>query len=237
MFDLQTLVVIKEVPTGKNPDAILFDPFSNKLFTFNGRSRDASVLDPATGDSVATIPLGGKPEFAVSDRRGRVYVNDEDNSMILAIDAHTLQIVARWPLAPGESPSGLAMDLDHRLLFSVCRNNLMIVMDADSGKVVASLPIGSGVDGCAFDPGTGLVFSSNGEGTLTVIREESPTSFSVVDTVPTQRGARTIALDLKTHAVFLPTAEFGPVPPATAENPRPRPPVLPDTFVVLKLTK
>ncbi len=236
MFDLATLKVIREVPAGKNPDAILYDPFSRRLFTFNGRSHDASVLDPSTGDSLATIPLGGKPEFAVTDLNGHVYVNDEDNSQIIVIDAKSLTVLSRWSLAPGQSPSGLAIDVRHRRLFSVCENKLMIVLDADDGHVVANLPIGSGVDGCAFDPGVGLAFSSNGEGTMTVIREETPASFSVVENVPTQRGARTIAVDLKTHALFLPTAEFGPAPAPAAGGSR-RPPVLPDSFMILKVSE
>lgn len=236
MFDLTTLSVIREVPAGKNPDAILYDPFSRRLFTFNGRSHDASVLDPSTGDSVTTIPLGGKPEFAVSDLNSRVYVNDEDNSQIIVIDTKTLTVLSRWPIAPGESPSGLAIDIRHRRLFSVCENKLMIVLDADNGHVIATLPIGAGVDGCAFDPGVGLAFSSNGEGTLTVIREETPATFSVVEHVATQRGARTIAVDLKTHVLFLPTAEFGPPPEPGAGTPR-RPPVVPNSFMILKVSE
>ncbi len=237
IFDLKTLKVFKEVSAGKNPDAILYDPTSRKIFTFNGRSQDASVIDAATGDSVATIPLGGKPEFAVTDGVGRIYVNIEDKSEVVALDTKTFKVIARWPLAPGDGPSGLAFDVQHHRLFSVCSNKLMVVMDSENGHIVASLPIGSGVDACAYDPASGLAFSSNGEGTLTVVHEDSPNAFSVVDNVATQRGARTMALDLVTHAVFVVTAEFGTAPPPSAEHPRPRPPIVPNTFTVLQLRK
>jgi DNA-binding beta-propeller fold protein YncE len=238
IFDLKTLKVIKEVPVnGKNPDAILYDPFSKRLFTFNGRSSDASVLDPSTGDTIAAIPMGGKPEFAVTDLKGHVYVNNEDKSQINVIDTKTMKVTAHWSLAPGEVPSGLAMDVKNHRLFSVCGNKLMVVMNADDGTIIASLPIGSGVDACAFDPDTKLAFASNGEGTMTVIRQESPDKYSVIDNVVTQRGARTMALDLKTHALFTPSAEYGATPPATAERPRPRPAIVPNSFVILRLQR
>jgi DNA-binding beta-propeller fold protein YncE len=237
IFDLKSLAVIKEVHAGTNPDAILYDPYSKRLFTFNGRSKDASVFDPVTGDSVATIPLGGKPEFAVTDLNGRIYVNNEDLSEVMAIDSRTLQVVAHWPLAPGESPSGLAIDKKNHRLFSVCGNKLMVVLDSQTGKVITTLPIGGGVDGCAFDPETGMAFASSGEGSVTVVREESADTFSVIDSVATQRGARTITLDPKTHTLFLPTAEFGPPPAPTAERPRPRPTIVPNTFVILQLQR
>jgi DNA-binding beta-propeller fold protein YncE len=238
IFDLKTLGVIREVPvTGKNPDAILYDPFSKNLFTFNGRSQDATVLDPASGDTVSTIALGGKPEFAVTDLSGHLYVNIEDKSEIAAIDARTFKVLARWSIAPGEEPSGLAFDNAHRRLFSVCSNKTMVVSDPDSGRVVATVPIGSGPDGCVFDAERQLAFSSNGEGTVTVVHEDSPDEFSVVETVTTQRGARTMSLDATTHALFLTTAEFGERPKATPEHPRPRPAILPNTFVVLMLGK
>jgi DNA-binding beta-propeller fold protein YncE len=238
MFDLRTMKVIKEVPvTGKNPDAILYDPFSKNLFTFNGRSQDASVLNPESGDTVATIFLGGKPEFAVTDLKGHVYVNIEDKNEIAAIDAKSLKILSRWSIAPGDEPSGLAMDVANRRLFSVCGNKMMVVCDPDSGKVVTTVPIGEGPDACKFDPETRLVFSANGEGTITVIREESPTKFVVVETVKTQPRARTMEIDSKSHALFTVTAEFGETPKPTAEHPRPRPPIVPNTFVVLQLQK
>ena len=238
IFDLKTLKVVKEVPvTGKNPDAILYDSFSKKLFTFNGRSQDATVLDPATGDTLATIFLGGKPEFAVTDLKGHVYVNIEDKSEIAAIDAQANKVLSRWSIAPGEEPSGLAIDATNRRLFSVCDNKLMVISDPDNGKVVTTVPIGEGPDACKFDPGTNLVFSSNGEGTITVVREESPTKFVVVETAKTQARARTMEVDTNTHALFTVTAEFGETPKPTTEHPKPRPPMVPNTFVLLKLQK
>jgi YVTN family beta-propeller protein len=238
IFDLNTLKVIKEVPvTGKNPDAILYDTFSKKLFTFNGRSQDATVLNPETGDTLATIFLGGKPEFAVTDFKGHVYVNIEDKSEIAAIDALSNKVLTRWSIAPGEEPSGLAIDVANRRLFSVCGNKMMVVSDPDSGKVVTTVPIGEGPDACKFDPGTNLAFSSNGEGTITVIREESPTKFVVVETAKTQLRARTMEIDTKTHALFTVSAEFGETPKPTPERPRPRPPIVPNTFVILELQK
>jgi DNA-binding beta-propeller fold protein YncE len=238
LFDLKTLNVLKEVPvTGKNPDAILYDPFSKSVFTFNGRSADATVLSPSTGDTVATVPLGGKPEFAVTDLHGRIYVNIEDKSEIACIDARSHRVVARWAIAPGESPSGLAIDEASHRLFSVCENGLMVVSDPESQKVVATVPIGRGPDACKFDPGTQTVFSSNGEGTITVIREESPTAFVVVENAKTEPRARTMEVDTQTHALFTVTAQFGETPKPTAEHPRPRPAMVPNTFVLLELQK
>ena len=233
IFDLKTLGRIGEVKTGENPDAILYDRASGRVFTFNGRSGDATAFDAAHGTVTGTIPLGGKPEFAVADGKGRVYVNIEDKSEIVALDAKALQVKSRWPLEPCEEPSGLAFDSEHGRLFTVCRNRLMAVVDAKTGRVVTTLPIGSGVDGAAYDPATGLVFASNGEGTLTIVHEDSPDSFRVVENVPTQAGARTLALDPKTHRIFLSTAQLGPRPAPTAEVPRPRPSIVPGSFVVL----
>jgi DNA-binding beta-propeller fold protein YncE len=181
-----------------------------------------------------SIPLGGKPEFAQSDGRGTVFVNIEDTSEIAAFDSRSLKVLRRWKLTPGEEPSGLALDRKNRRLFSVCANGLMVVSDSASGAIVATAPIGSGCDGVRFDPDSGLIFSSNGEGTLTVIREVTPDQYEVAEIVPTARGARTLELDPRTHHVFLVTAEFGPPPAATAENPRPRPQVLPGTFQLLE---
>jgi len=237
IFDIKTLKVIDEVPVGKNPDSIRYDIFSKKIFAFNGQSHDSTVIDAASGKVIATIPLGGKPEFSVADGRGHVYVNNEDKSEVAVIDSKTLKVISEWPLAPGEAPSGLALDTMNHRLFSVCRNKFMIVMDAENGHVLATLPIGSGTDGCGFDPETRLAFSSNGEGTLTVVHEKSPNVYSVLDTIVTQRGARTMTIDPKTHSVFLPTAEYGPTPQPTAEQPRPRAPVLPGTFVVLQFQR
>jgi DNA-binding beta-propeller fold protein YncE len=238
IFDLKTLATLDDVKTtGENPDAILYDPVSTRVFAFNGRSGNATVLDAKTGKVAGTIALGGKPEFAVTDLKGKVFVNIEDRSEIAALDSESLTVKARWPLKPCEEPSGLAIDRKHRRLLTVCSNKLAAVVDADSGKVVTTVPIGEGVDGAAFDPQTGLGFSSNGEGTLTVIREETPDRFSVAETVRTKRGARTVTLDEKTHALFLSTAELGPAPAPTTEQPHPRPAIVPGTFEVLVVRK
>ena len=233
IFDLKTLKAITKVKAGENPDAILYDPASKRVFAFNGRSHDATAIDAAGGTVVGTIKLEGKPEFAVSDGQGKVFVNIEDKSQIDAIDPSKLEVKASWPLAPCREPSGLAIDRKNRRLFAGCDNKMMAVVDADTGKVVATTPIGDGVDANAFDPGTGLAFASCGEGVLTVVHEDSPAKFSVVDNVPTQEGARTMALDEKTHNVYLVTAKFGPPPAPTADNPHPRRSILPDSFVVL----
>jgi DNA-binding beta-propeller fold protein YncE len=237
IFDLQTLGKVGEVKTGQNPDAILYDPASKRVFTFNGRSADATAFDAAQGAVAGTIPLGGKPEFAVADGKGRIYVNVEDTSEIVALDSKDLQVRSRWPLKACEEPSGLAFDAEHARLFSVCSNRLMAVVDSGTGRVITTLPIGDGVDGAAFDPATGLAFSSNGEGTLTVVHEDSPDSFRVVENVPTRAGARTMTLDPKTHRLFLSTADLGPRPSPTAEVPRPRASVVLGSFVILVLDR
>jgi DNA-binding beta-propeller fold protein YncE len=236
IFDLTSLATLSTVTvTGRNPDAIAYDPASRRVFTFNGGGANATALDARAGTVLGTIALGGKPEFAVSDGRGRMYVNIEDKSEVVSFDTRTLAVQAHWPLAPCEDPTGLAIDRVHRRLFSVCGNRLMAILDADAGRVLATLPIGGGVDGAAFDSTAQLAFSSNGEGTLTVVREDSPTSFRVVETDSTQRGARTIALDAITHRLYLTTAQFGPAPVPTAERPRPRPSMVPGSVVVLVL--
>lgn len=238
VFDLKTLAVITTVKvSGDNPDAITYEPTSGRVFTFNGRSANATAIDAATGQIVGTLPLAGKPEFAVADGRGKVYVNIEDKSLLVAFDARTLTITGQWPLAPCQEPSGLAIDREHRRLFSVGGNKLMAVVDADNGRVITTIPIGAGVDGAAFDPAAGLAVSSNGEGTVTVVREDSPERFTVVGTVQTKRGARTIALDEATHRLYLPTAQFGPPPSPTADRPHPRPSILPGTFEILVLER
>ena len=235
IFDLKTLKVLGTAPTGTGPDAIIYDPASKRVFTFNGRGGDATAIDAASGKPAGTIPLGGKPEFAAADGHGHIYNNLEDKSELLQIDSQKLTVTARWPLAPCEEPSGLAMDIKHRRLFIGCHNKTMAVVDADSGKVVATPEIGQGVDANAFDPGTQFAFSSNGDGTLNVVHEDSPEKFTPVASVPTQRGARTMALDLKTHRIFLVTAEFGTPPAPTAERPHPRPQAVPGSFTLLVL--
>ncbi len=237
IFDLKTLKVLGTVKTGENPDAILFDPFTKRVFTFNGRSKDATAFDAADGKVLGTIDLGGKPETGVSDGKGQVFVNIEDKSEIVRIDPKELKVTARWPIAPGEEPSGLALDAKNRRLFSVCGNEKMVVLDADSGKIVTTLPIGKGVDAAAFDPETGHAYSSNGDGTLTVVHEVDPAHFSVVQTVQTQRGARTMALDPKTHKIYLPTAQFETAATSAPTTGRARPNVVPNSFAILVVGK
>ena len=237
IFDIETLKLISKVKAGDNPDAILYDPATKRVFTFNGRSQDSTAIDAAKGTVLGTIKLQGKPEFAVSDGKGEIFVNIEDKSQLDAIDPAKLEVKSRWPLAPCQEPSGLSMDRKNRRLFAGCDNKMVAVVDADSGKVLATPAIGEGVDATAFDEGTSLAFASCGEGVLTVVREESPDKFSVAENVKTQEGARTLALDEKTHQVFVVTAKFGPSPAPTAENPHPRHAILPDSFVVLVLGK
>jgi DNA-binding beta-propeller fold protein YncE len=237
IFDLKTLATISKVKAGENPDAILYDPATRRVFTFNGKSQDSTAIDAAKGTVLGTIKLDGKPEFAASDGKGEIFVNIEDKSELTAIDSNKLAVKSTWPLAPCESPSGLSIDRKNRRLFVGCDNKMMAVVDADSGKVLATPAIGDGVDATTFDDETGLAFASCGEGVLTVVREESPDKFSVAENVPTQAGARTLALDSKTHNVYLVTAKFGPPPAATADNPHPRRSILPDSFVVLVVRK
>ena len=237
VFDLKTRDTLHRVRVERNPDAIIYDPATQRVFAFNRGSSSVSAIESAEGKVVGTIPLGGHPEFAATDGRGTIYVNLDDKSEVVAFDGRTLEVKSRWPLSPGEDPSGMAMDREHRRLFIGCGNKKMIVLNADNGHVVAALPIGDGVDATGFDPGTQLAFSSNGEGTLTVVHEDSADSYSVVEDVVTQRGARTMALDMTTHHVFLATAQFGPLPAATAEHPHPRPNALPGSFVILEFGK
>lgn len=234
IFDLKSLQVIGHAQAEMNPDCIIYDPATKRVFAMNGRSGSATVVDAVTGMVVGTIPIGGKLEFAAADGAGHVYVNVESKSEEVELDSKNMTVMAHWPLDPCKDPSGLAIDAKHRRLFAGCGNKMMAVIDADSGKVIATPPIGAGVDADAFDPGTGFAFASNGQsGTLTVVHEDSPDKFSVVEDVPTQRGARTMALDPKTHEVYLVTAQFGPPPAPTPTNPRPFPTLVPDSFVVL----
>lgn len=230
VFNLKTLAVITKIKvTGKNPDAILFDPFSQKVFTFNGGSSNATVIDAKDNKVVATITLDGKPEFPATDGKGTIFVNIEDKSKISVIDAKTLKVTKSWPIAPGEEPSGLALNNQSHRLFSVCSNKLMVITDAETGKVVTTLPIGDRCDGVAFDPEYRRAYSSNGEGTITVVQEEDANRFKVLETINTQKGARTIAVDKETHHLYLPAAEFGTTVVANNHNSA----VKPDSFVVL----
>jgi YVTN family beta-propeller protein len=232
IFDTKTLKTIATVKAGTNPDAIVFDDSSKRVFAMNGRSGDVTAIDAASGNLVGTMPVGGKLEFAVSDGKGKMYVNVEDKSELVEFDAAALKISNRWPLAPCEEPSGLSMDRATRRLFVGCGNNMMAVVDADSGKVIATPAIGDGVDATAFDPGTSYAFSSNGEGTLTVVKEDSPSSFTVLDTVKTKKSARTMGLDTKTHTIYLPAADFD--PPAPGER---RGKMKPGTFELVVVEK
>jgi WD40 repeat protein len=238
IFDLKTLQPISKVKdVGENPDAILYDTVTKRVFTFNGRSHDATAIDAATGKIIGKVALRGKPEFGVSTDAGEIFVNIEDKSEITVFDPQSLKVKSVWPLAPCESPSGLAIDARNRRLFSGCDNKMMAIVNADTGKVITTVPIGDGVDANRFDPDMHLAFASCGEGVLTVVREDSPDKFTIVQNVPTERGARTMELDPKTHNLFLITAQYGPAPAATADQPRPRPAILPDTFVVLVVGK
>jgi DNA-binding beta-propeller fold protein YncE len=233
MFDLTSLKTLGNTKTDKDSDAVIYDPFSKRVFTFNGDANTSSAIDASTGKLVGTFALGGGPEFGASDGKGKIFVNLEDKSSLVKFDAKTLKIENTWPLAPCESPSGLAIDAAHEILVVGCHNKLMTFVDGNSGKVLGTVPIGQGVDANRFDPGTGYAFASCGDGTLTIAHEDSPTQFSPVETIQTQRGARTMAIDYATHAVYLVTADLGPAPPATKDNPRPRPAILPDTFTLL----
>jgi DNA-binding beta-propeller fold protein YncE len=237
IFDIKTLKVLGTAPTGKNPDAIIYDPASKRVFAFNGSSKDATAIDAKTGTVAGTIPLGGTPEFAVADEKGHVFVNIEDKSEIVQFDSNKLTVENRWSIAPGEEPSGLAIDREHGRLFSVCSNKLMVVLNVNNGKVVTTLPIGAGPDAAGFDPETDLAFSSNGDGTLTIVHEDSPDKYSAIENVTTLRRARTMALDAKTHQVYTVSAEFGTTPAPTADQPRPRPPMLPGTFTLMILSR
>jgi DNA-binding beta-propeller fold protein YncE len=233
IFDLKTLKSLGAVKTEENPDAILYDPATERVFAFNGRSHSATIFKAATGEPLTTLPLGGKPEFASADGRGGVYVNVEDKNLLVKINSRVMAVEASWPVAPCEEPSSLAMDQATNRLFAGCGNKKLVVVDASSGKVVASLPIGDHVDATIFDSENKLVITSNGEGTLTVIHEDSPDAYSLVQTVPTQLGARTLALDTGTHRLFLPVAGLGPPMPPTPSQPHPRPSIVPGTFAIL----
>jgi DNA-binding beta-propeller fold protein YncE len=233
VFNTKDFKVIEKVPvTGRNPDAILYEPFSKTIITWNGRSSNATVIDAKSDKVIQTIALAGKPEAAVSDGMGKVYVNIEDKSEISMINVKTWKVEQTWSISPGEEPSGLALDNENHRLFAAT-DKLMVVLDALTGKVITTVVTGGRVDGAGFDPGLKRAYSSCGEGVLTVVQEENPNSFKVLGNIPTQAGARTISVSAKTHRIYLPTAEFGPTPEKTADNPRPRPTLKPGTFTIL----
>ena len=229
VFDLKTNAVITQIPTGTNPDAIMYDPFSKKIITCNGRSQNLSILDPVDNKLLDSIPVGGKPETAVSDGMGKVFVNIEDKSEIVEVDMKTYKVVARWSIAPAQEPTGLAIDRKTNRLFAGCGNKLLAVVDATNGKVVQTLPIGDGCDGAAFDSNTKNIFTSNGDGTLSVYHEKSGDVYELVENASTKRGARTIAVNEQNHLIYLPTADFE--QQAAGQQGRPR--MIPGTFQVL----
>lgn len=235
MFDLDSLKVLGRIPVDVDDDVILLDPATGHIFTMNGDAQTVSVIDPVAGVRIGTVELGASPEFGVSDGQGHLYVNLESSSEVAEIDAAAMKVTRRWSLAPGESPSGLAIDTEHHVLFSGCRNQRMVISDAVAGKVIATVPIGRGVDGCSYDAGTGLAFASTGDGAITVIHEDTPTRFRVVETVQTAPGARTMELNPRTHTLYTATAEFGPRPTASANGRRRRPPMVPGSFTLYVL--
>ncbi len=234
MFDLKTLDTLKRITVGDKPDAIIYDPFSKTIIVCNGKSENATFINASTGKVTTTLPLGGGPEFAVSNGTGHVFINLEVKNEVVDIDMKKIKVLHHWKLAGGEAPSGIAMDKKAHRLFCVCANKLMVVVNSDNGKIVAKLPIGKGVDAVVFDEDKDVAISSNGDGTLTVVHESSPDKYEVAETVTTKAGARTEALDEKTHDLYLITADFGGTPEATKEHPHPRPSILPNTFSLLK---
>jgi DNA-binding beta-propeller fold protein YncE len=235
MFDLKSLAVLDRIAAAPDADAVLYDPGSKRVFTFNGDSGSSTVIDAASGKKVGSIDLGGAPEFAVSAGGGKLFVNLEDKGAIAEVDAAAMKVTRQWSLAPCESPTGLAIDREHHLLFSGCRNKLMAISDAAAGTLTTTVPIGEGVDGCAFDAGAQRAFASNGDGTLTVVHEDTPAKFTVEANVVTKKGARTMTLDEKTHRVYTVTSDLGPPPPPTPDKPHPRPGIVPGTFTLLVL--
>ena len=233
VFDLSTNNIITQIPTGENPDAITYEPFSKKIITCNGRSKNLSVIDPLTYKVIATIALDGTPEETASNNTGKLFVNLEDKNQIAIVNLKTYKVEFRFSLEPGESPTGLKMDIKTNRLFAGC-DKLLIVADAGSGKVVAKLPIGKGCDGVEFDAKNKLIFTSNGEGNVTVIKENNANDFKIIETVPSKPGARTITLDEKNHILFLPAAEYEPADP---KDPKARRKPIPGTFQILLINK
>lgn len=237
VFDRKTFAVKQSIPAGTGPDSIAYEPVTGTIWAFNGRSQNATVIDTKTKQVVATVALPGRPEAAAADGKGAVYFNVEDKNQVAKLDARSHTVAAVWPLEDCESPSGFALDAQHRRLFSVCDGKKMAVTDAGTGKHVATVAIGEGPDASAYDAKRKLVFSSNGDGTLTIIREKSPDQFEVVQNVSTQKSARTLAIDEAAGRIYTVAGEFGPRPAPTADNPRPRPTPVPDSFVVLVIEK
>ncbi len=231
VFDMNTNKILAQIPSGQNPDAIFYETFSKKIITCNGRGKNLSIIDPIQNKLIDSIDVGGKPETAVSDGAGKIFVNIEDKNEIVEIDMAHLKVLAHWSIIPAEAPTGLAIDLSTKRLFAGC-DKLLVVLDANTGKIVDKLPIGDGCDGVAFDTATKIIYTSNGEGNMTVIHEDNADKFSVVENIPTKRGARTIALDKTTHMIYLPTAEFEPL-----ETGQKRPKMKAGSFQVLMIGK
>jgi len=234
VVDLKTSKTVSKIDTGESPDALVYEPLRGDVYVFNHKGNSATVIDAKQAKVVATIPLGGGPEFAVADVNAkRIYCNIEDKSEVAVIDAEKHEVIARWPVAPGTEPSGIALDAVHHRLFATCHNKMMAMLDTETGKVIVTVPIGAGVDGCAFDEATQLAFASCGDGTTTIAKEETPERLTVVQTLKTERGARTIALDPRTHRIYLPSAQFQPPPsPSPGMSPG-RPTVVPNTLKLL----
>lgn len=238
VFDLSTLATVGVIHgTGRNPDVITYDPVSRRVFAFDGGSDNATVIDPATSRIVGTVALGGKPEFGSPDGEGHILVNLEDKSSVVKFDARSLALVATWPLAPCEEPTGMGMDVAHHRIFVGCGNKLMAIMDTRTGRVVGTVPAGQGIDGAGYDPKTGFAFTSNGEGTLTVVGQSSPDVYTVLATIPTKARARTMAIDPSTGRIYTVTADFGTAPAPTPASPRPRPPIIPGSFTLLVIER
>jgi YVTN family beta-propeller protein len=234
VVDLKTLQTTSKIDTGPNPDAIVYEPKLHEVYVFNHTGNSCTVIDPKSASVITTIQLGGSPEFAAVDKAaGRIYCNIEDKSEVAVIDTSAHEVIARWPLAPGEEPSGIALDAGHHRLFAGCHNQMMVMLDTESGKVVGSAPIGSGIDGCAFDDATQFAFASCGDGTTTIAREQAPNKLTVVQILKTARGARTMALDPETHRIYLPTAQFQPPPSPSPDASAGRPSVVPNTLKLL----
>jgi YVTN family beta-propeller protein len=234
VVDLKTLKTVSKIDTGESPDALVYEPLRGEVYVFNHKGNSATAIDAKQTKVTATIPLGGGPEFAVADTNAkRIYCNIEDKSEVAVIDTEKHEVIARWPVAPGTEPSGIALDAVHHRLFTTCHNKMMVMLDTETGKVVTTVPIGAGVDGCAFDQATQLAFASCGEGTTTIAKEETPEKLTVVQTLKTERGARTMALDPQTHRIYLPSAQFQPPPsPSPGASPG-RPTIVPNTLKLL----
>jgi YVTN family beta-propeller protein len=233
MFDLRTYKPLARIPAAEDADAIIYDAASGRVFSFNGDANSATVVDPRTASVVATIPLGGKPEYGQSARNGKIYINLVDSSQVVEVDARALKVTRRWSTAPCTSPVAMAIDTRNQRLFSGCRSGVLAISDYRNAKVVGTVPIGRGVDGAGYDPGSGTIYASNADGTLTIIHRDAKDRYRVVENFKTAPGSRNMGLDPATHRIYLPAADFGPPPDSTASNPRRRPPMLPGTFRII----